>query len=195
MFAFGVSWVGGEPVVFNFQQATTDFSQQEMEYNVNTSRKEIWVATWQMIKAHPFIGVGFGGYWVSITRYHNASGRMTPQQAHNDYLELLASGGIIAAVLVCWFAVLFFKRVRRRLHSPDSFYRTASLGALTGIFGVAVHSFVEFGLHITVNSLVFFALLVIAVQRNLLRDGGFMTEARAGLGPGSEPRYLIDEGR
>ena len=127
IFAFGVSWVGGEPVVFNFQQATTDFSQQEMEYNINTSRKEIWVATWQMIKAHPVIGVGFGGYWLAITRYHNASGRMTPQQAHNDYLELLASGGIIAAALVGWFVVLFLKRCVGG-YSPHSFYRMASLG-------------------------------------------------------------------
>jgi O-antigen ligase len=113
--------LGDEPVVFNLQQAATDFSQQEMEYNINTSRKEIWVATWKMIKVHPFIRVGFGGYWVAITRYHNASGRMTPQQAHNDYLELLASGGIIAAALMCWFAVLFLKRVRRRYTPPIPF--------------------------------------------------------------------------
>ena len=51
LFAYGVGWVGGESVVSNFQQAGTDFTQQEMLNNVNTSRKEIWSATWQLIKA------------------------------------------------------------------------------------------------------------------------------------------------
>ncbi|MGH9871295.1 MAG: hypothetical protein ACRD9S_02380, partial [Pyrinomonadaceae bacterium] len=42
LFAFGVSWIGGERVVNNFQLAATDFSQQEMQNNANTSRKEMW---------------------------------------------------------------------------------------------------------------------------------------------------------
>lgn len=195
VFAFGVIWVGGEPVVSNLQQAATDFSQQEMENNVNTSRKEIWSATWKLIKAHPVVGVGFGGYWVAITRYHNASGRMTPQQAHNDYLELIASGGVFGVGLLVWFAVLFLKRVRQPLRSPNLFYRTASLGALTGLFGVAVHSFVEFGLHITINALVCMVLIVIAVQNQSLVEDAWAGEETEGLVPGSRRPNLIDARR
>jgi O-antigen ligase len=164
LFAYGVSWVGGESVVSNFQQAGTDFSGQEMENNTNTSRKEIWSATWQMIKAHPVTGAGFGGYWIGITKYHHASGEMTPQQAHNDYLELIASGGLIGAALVVWFVVAVLKRTRQSLRSPDPYYRAACLGALTGIFGVAIHSFVDFGLHMTINSLILFSLVVVAAH-------------------------------
>jgi O-antigen ligase len=170
VFAYGVGWVGGEPVVSNFQLAATDFSQQEMENNINTSRKEIWSATWQLIKAHPIGGVGFGGYWIGITKYHSASGEMTPQQAHNDYLELMASGGLVGAALLAWFVVVLLKRTRQSLRSPDRFYRAACLGALAAIFGVAVHSFVDFGLHITINALLLFALIVVAVQAALLPD-------------------------
>jgi hypothetical protein len=35
------------------------------------------------------------------------------------------------------------------------------LGAIVGLAGVGVHSIVDFGLHITVNALVFMALLAI----------------------------------
>ena len=168
LFTYGVGWIGGEPVVTNFQLAATDFSQQEMENNANTSRKEIWSATWQMIKAHPLAGVGFGGFWIGITRYHHASGAITPQQAHNDYLELAASGGLIGCALVIWFLVVWVKSVRGGLRSPDSYYRAACLGALTGIFGVAIHSFVDFGIHITINALLFSTLIVIAVQQDRL---------------------------
>jgi O-antigen ligase len=170
LFAYGVGWVGGEPVVNNFQNAGTDFTQQEMENNTNTSRKQIWSATWRMIKDHPLAGFGFSGYWIGITRYHQASGEITPQQAHNDYLELMASGGLIGCLLVGWFAWLFVKEARQRLNSPDAYCRTACIGALAGIFGVAIHSFVDFGIHITINALILFILIVIAVQNDLVAD-------------------------
>ena len=181
LFAYGVGWVGGEPVVSNFQNAATDFSQQEMGNNINTSRKEIWSATWRMSKAHPLAGVGFGGYWIGITKYHRASGEMTPQQAHNDYLELLASGGVIGVALVVWFLVVFVRDARRRLRSSDPFYRAACLGALAGMFGVAIHSFVDFGLHITINALVLFCLIVIATQR-VASDKGPASKIAVGTG-------------
>lgn len=170
LFAYGVSWVGGEPVVSNFQLTVTDFSQQEMENNVNTSRKEIWSATWRMIKANPVVGGGLGGYWIGITKYHRASGEMTPQQAHNDYLELFASGGLLGCALVAWFLVVCLRGARRSLRSSDPHSRAACLGAITGIFGVAVHSFADFGLHITINALIFVALIVISIQSNLLGE-------------------------
>jgi O-antigen ligase len=180
LFAYGVGWVGGEPVVSNFQNAASDFSQQEMHDNINTSRKEIWSASWQMAKAHPLAGVGIGGYWIGITKYHRASGEITPQQAHNDYLELFASGGLIGCALVAWFLVRFIGEATRRLGKADSYYRATSIGALAGIFGVAVHSFVDFGLHITINALIFFALMVIAVYKDqpaIAKGGSDLTPA------------------
>jgi O-antigen ligase len=178
LFAYGVGWIGGEPVVTNFQNAATDFTQQEMENNTNTSRKEIWSATWRMIEAHPLSGVGFSGYWIGITRYHQASGEITPQQAHNDYLELMASGGLIGVGLVVWFGLSVLKRARHNLRSPDSFSRAACLGALTGIFGLAVHSFVDFGIHITINALVLFTLIVIAVQSYRLAGIQYLSDGK-----------------
>lgn len=165
MLIYGVSWIGGEDVVGNLQLAVTDFSAQQMGNNVNSSRKEIWSASWQMFKAHPITGVGFGGYWIGITRYHHASGQITPQQAHNDYLELMTSGGLIACALGIWFVIILVKRAQPLLRSPDPDSRAAALGALAGIFAVAIHSFFDFGLHITINAVVLFALVVIAVHR------------------------------
>ena len=164
VFVYAVRWIGGEPVVSNFQAASTDFAQQETDNNINTNRKQIWSATWQMIKDHPIAGVGFGGYWMAISQYHHASGEMTPQQAHNDYLELLASGGVIGVALVIWALVVFLRKVWHGPPVAEPFARAARLGAVTGLFGICLHSFVDFGLHITINALVFFALMVIAVS-------------------------------
>ena len=165
VFGYGVSWVGGETVVSNFELAGYSFTQQGAQGNrENVSRRDIWSSTWQLIKARPIMGSGFGGYWIAITKYHNASGTYTPQEAHNDYLELLASGGLIGSALVVWFVVRYVKTAHQTLRAPDPWIRAAALGAITGIFGVMIHSFVDFGLHVTSNALMFCALIVIATR-------------------------------
>lgn len=176
--AVGVLLVGGEPMMGKIESNQTELSAQDARVRQNASRKEIWSATWQLIKAHPLAGVGFSGYWAAIPTYHDASGAVTPQQAHNDYLELLASGGIIGVALVCWFAYVFFRRVRERLRAKDTFCRALCFGALAGIFGIAVHSTVDFGLHITINALVFVVLLVLATTDCQEREANSHTVRR-----------------
>jgi O-antigen ligase len=117
-----------------------------------------------MIKDHPLAGTGFGGYWIAVTRYHDATGEVTPQQAHNDYLELLAAGGFIGAALVIWFVILASQKARQNLRAADPFRRAACLGAITGIIGIAIHSSVDFGLHLTVNALICTVLIVVATM-------------------------------
>jgi O-antigen ligase len=164
-FGYGVAWIGGEPVVNSFQSATNDFGHSGALNNANTSRRQMWSITWQAFKDHPVVGLGFGAYWIGITKYHQASGELTPQQAHNDYLDLLAAGGLIGCALVIWFGVVFLRTARESLRAPDPFRRAVCIGALTGIFGVAMHSFLDFGLHITINAVIFIALIVIASVR------------------------------
>lgn len=158
-----VLWIGSDPVVSNFGQASQDFVQAESHANVG--RRDIWRGSWKMFEAHPIAGVGFGGFWTAFTKYHDGSGQFVPQQAHNDYLELLASGGLIAAILAGWFVLALIKSARQTLRSRSVFRRAACLGAFAGLFAVAVHSFVDFGLHITVNALIFTVLIVIAILK------------------------------
>jgi hypothetical protein len=47
----------------------------------------------------------------------------------------------------------------------DAFRHAACVGAVAGILSVAVHSLVEFGLHVTLNACVFIVLIVIATLR------------------------------
>lgn len=165
----GALWIGGQSLTSRLETVTTDAGVEGNEGNAGVRRLEIWRATWRMIKDHPLAGVGFNGYWAAIPRYHNASGELTPQQAHNDYLELLASGGIIGVALVAWFLFLCIKRARRSFQSTDNFRRAASMGACAGLFGVAVHSMVDFGLHVTINALIAMALIVIVVGERVDR--------------------------
>jgi putative inorganic carbon (HCO3(-)) transporter len=157
----GTIWMGGEPLATRLETAESEMTGST-DPRAGTSRIEIWRSTWSLIKDHPVTGVGFGGYWTAIPQYHQASGEATPQEAHNDCLELAASGGIIGLALAIWFAIAFVRRTLFIWKTSRGYRKAAALGALTGIFGVAIHSLADFGLHNATNAIIFTALAVIA---------------------------------
>ena len=161
-------WVGGERLVANFGATTSEFKTEASSHGV--SRNEIWRASLKMFAAHPFLGVGLGGYWIGITAYHDASGLMTPQEAHNDYLELLSSGGLIGFAIGVWFVVVVVRMVRKNLSVDTGFRRAVRFGAVLGVAGVAAHSLVDFGLHILINAVVFVTLVMFSTARFVKTD-------------------------
>ena len=162
---FGTLWLGGDRLASNFENATSELNPAETNMRAGVSRNEIWRATLKMFAAHPITGVGLGGYWIGITAYHDASGLMTPREAHNDYLELLSSGGLVGLAIGVWFALMLIRAVRANLAIDTGYIRALRFGAILGITGVAAHSLVDFGLHIMVNAIVFVSLIMIATAR------------------------------
>lgn len=162
---FGTLWVGGDRLATNIEAASSEFNTASSLTRQGASRNEIWRATLKMFAAHPILGVGLGGYWIGITGYHDASGLMTPQEAHNDYLELLSSGGVVGLALGVWFAVVVIRAVRRNFLNDTGYGRAVRLGAILGLTGVAAHSLVDFGLHILINATIFLTLIMIASHK------------------------------
>jgi O-antigen ligase len=79
--------------------------------------------------------------------------------AHNDYLEWLMEGGLIALALIIAFAVFYFKQWFKLLREKD--WKTTQfiqVGAGIGVFAMMLHSFLDFNLHIPANQ-VYFAFL------------------------------------
>lgn len=158
----GVAWLGGDQLSTGVETATVEMSGVDTtEMRQGVMRRNIWRATWLMFKAHPIAGAGLGAFWAEVPVSHEASGASTPQQAHNDYLELLASGGILGAALLVWFAFALIREARHSVKTTEGFQRAVSLGAIIGLIGVGVHSIVDFGLHITINALVFVVLVAV----------------------------------
>jgi O-antigen ligase len=161
---FGTLYLGGEQLASRIEQSRRELSGDSAELNQHVKRNETWAMTLKMFAAHPLLGVGMGAYWVAVPAFHDGSGTLTPQEAHNDYLELLASGGVVGFAIGVWFLIAVAKKAKANLASADRLRRAACLGASIGIAGVAVHSLVDFGLHILVNALVFTTLIVIATS-------------------------------
>lgn len=169
-----VIFVGGDPLASRMDTLSIELNQKTAQ--TYTLRQNIWQATWALIKDHPVGGVGFGAYWIAISQYHRASGETTPQQAHNDYLELMASGGVIALAIGLWFVIVFTGVARRAVHNRSQLRRAVVAGAIVGIITVAIHSLVDFGLHISINAMLFAALVafVVIVERQTRESHGLL---------------------
>ncbi len=158
-----VIWLGGGPLVAKMEMLPEEVRAGSVDERAGVKRLEVWRATLALIESHAVVGSGFGAYPTAVTRTHDASGEWSPEAAHNEYLELLAGGGLVGAALFVWFVATLSRYVVRALRARDFVRRAACLGALSSIVGVALHSAGEFGLHITINSLALTALFVIIV--------------------------------
>lgn len=157
---FGTLWVGGDKLATSIESANTHFTGDTTRDGA--SRNEIWRATLKMFAAHPIAGAGFGGYWIGITAFHDASGALTPQEAHNEYLEVLSSGGLIGLAIGVWFALMVVRRVLMNFRNDHGRVHAVRVSAVLGIAGVVVHSLIDFGLHLMSNALIFIVLIMLA---------------------------------
>jgi len=139
-----------------------------LDYDV---RLLIWKAADQMWRDHFWWGAGPAHYNYCFREYRPADIQMTPDRAHNDYLNLLADWGAAGGIIVLAGLVTFgaglrktWKHVRpsendfgRRLSNRFAFF----LGAGSGLLALAVHSVVDFNLHIPANAILGVTLLAL----------------------------------
>jgi len=162
---FGAIAIGG-PSVFNRLLGTVNASDP------TTGRAHFWQVTLDVIGHHPFIGSGLGSFGVIYTHYDSRNGLYRLEQAHNDYLQILADTGIIGGLLGLSFLVLLFGKGFARRSSSDKFRRGVATGALAGCFAVLVHSAFDFTLHTTANALLFLVLAAMATVGHRVEEGG-----------------------
>ena len=142
------------------------FGLQQMQTDVSSGRMHYWQVAFEIFKENPMMGAGLDAFGNAFTRYDTLSGAFRIEQAHNDYLQMLADGGIVGFLCVTVFVVLLFRNGIRNIASARSeLGRSISIGALAGCFGIAIHSFFDFPLRTPSNALFFLLLAALATLR------------------------------
>ncbi len=127
------------------------------------SRKELWNAAVNVWKEEKLIGVGPGHFDHRFPSHRPKTIQSSPVRVHNDYLNLLVDWGGIGLLLAgVWLGSFIFTIIRSWKYSQ----RTASdfstktsnraafvLGSTIGLGSLALHSFVDFNLHIPSNAM------------------------------------------
>lgn len=153
--------LGGDRLEHRLEKLSSEVDDDASD-PTHARRAQVWHASWQLIKANPITGVGFGAYHTTIPMYHDATGSGVPDTAINGYLDLLSGGGIIGCAIFAWFLVAFFWSARVKLRSKSAIEYATCMGALAGLFGFCVHSLVDNGLNVPINAIILTVLIVIA---------------------------------
>lgn len=117
-----------------------------------------------LFAAMPVFGCGIGAFrhvFPLFTSPDIGFGRWV--HAHNDVAELLAEGGIVFMLLVCWAFAVLSVRIWRGLEDSDDNGRLFVTGLLVGILAMLLHSLLDFSLHRPANPLLFAALVGFAL--------------------------------
>ena len=125
------------------------------------NRGFIWSDTWRIIQAHWGLGVGLGAYAMAYSVYCQRDRSLLIGQAHNDYLQVLAEGGVVAGGFGLLFLGLLLRSIRRSLAHPRRSRRALALGATGGITAMLVHSVFDFNLQLISNSALFLTLSIV----------------------------------
>jgi O-antigen ligase len=150
----GSIFVGGDTSLTRFAETagSEDFSAQ---------RSHIWTVSTKVIAANLPLGAGFGAFAVAYTAFDDSSGLARVEQAHNDYLQVVADAGIPGLLLGLLFLFLFFRIGFRLNLIKNDLRRGIALGAFAGCFAALVHSIFDFVLHVTAVALLFLFLLAL----------------------------------
>lgn len=159
----GAIFVGGET-------SLTRVAETAATQDVTTGRSNIWKVTTRVISANLPFGVGFGALGVAYTQYDAMSGLERVEQAHNDYLQVLADAGLIGLLIGAFFLWQLFQLGRGSMKIGNLYRKGIAFGALAGIFAILVHSIFDFVLHTTAISVMFLTLLAMLVASRVPYD-------------------------
>jgi tetratricopeptide (TPR) repeat protein len=115
-----------------------------------------------MAAQFPLTGVGFGAFGEVFPRYLHPGQYARWEQVHNDYLQVLIDGGIVAAGLLVWLIAAYLRPAVRRIRVAGRPSRRR-LGLLVGLFALALHGIVDFNHQIPANALLFVVAAAMAL--------------------------------
>jgi O-antigen ligase len=137
--------------------------------DVTSGRAHFWGIAWQIFLANPILGAGLDAFGVAFPRYDTWNGQFRVEQAHNDYLQILADAGILGFACVATFVFLLLRKGVSAVSRGSEIQRSVSAGALAGCFGVLIHSFFDFPLRTPANSFVFLLLIALVAGSSFQR--------------------------
>jgi putative inorganic carbon (HCO3(-)) transporter len=126
----------------------------------DAARFSIWNSAWLMIKEHPFLGKGLGTF-MDYFRFYS-SGYLSPQYAHNCYLQMWAESGFFSLLsFIALITVILYQAIKTLKNKSDFF----TLGLACSILGFLVHSFFDTQLYSLQLAVFFWVLLGMLVAQ------------------------------
>jgi O-antigen ligase len=180
----GVAWLGWRPVVERLGSLA-----EVAHHPWHEARTRATLDTFEVFRSWPLTGCGFGAFRHVFPAFQDPAiqtGRWL--HAHNDYVQLLAEGGLLGAGLTALASVGFLIAFCRRLLRATTEGRCMAAGLAVSIVAVAVHSVFDYSLHKPANALLLSAIGGMALATLCRRSDEEETRRRRSRRERSKPR-------
>jgi O-antigen ligase len=149
-------WAGSDTGLTRFSSVSTEIG----------ARLSAWGDALAIVKAFPIFGTGLNTYGAASLLYQSTSLTSHYREAHNDYLQLAAEGGLLLGIpiLLCLWRLVTLIGARFATPDPDRVRYWIRVGATTGLLGIAIQSLVEFSLQMPGNAALFAVLAGVALH-------------------------------
>lgn len=164
--AAALLFVGAAAVTFAISRSDLLTARAANVFDVRNGRLSLWHAAIDQWRLSPIFGTGSGTYLFYGRMFRAESMQRDPVYVHNDYLQLLSEYGA-AGLLLCglclaahvrrgWKSFRHFGPKRIATAGPLASNQLAlNIAAFATVAAYAVHSVVDFNLHIPANALLF----------------------------------------
>ena len=164
-----LAWAGAGVALGRFSTAGSELG----------TRLAAWHDAVRIISQFPLMGTGLNTYGSATLLYQTTSRSTHFQEAHNEYLQIAAEGGLLLIIAVAFCVWRLMRMARSRFTSGDepTLARWTRIGAATALIAIAFQSLMEFSLQMPGNAALFAVVAAIAIHA-----GGAEPERRASHG-------------
>jgi O-antigen ligase len=127
-----------------------------------------WRDTVRIVQDFPVAGTGLNTFGTAMVMYQSSDRALSFQEAHNDYLQLAAEGGVVLSVAIIIAAWALVRGIRARFKEAPTEGTTywIRVGAVIALVGIAIQSAVEFSLQMPGNAALFAVVAALALHRS-----------------------------
>lgn len=161
-----IAWLGGKELT---TRITSISSEARTEISGGT-RLSIDRDALRMFHRKPILGWGLGSFPVVYPQFRSFYTNFFVNEAHNDYLQLLAELGVLGFITMVWFQFVMYRTALKKIGNWTSEVTgSLSLACILGCTGILVHSLFDFNLQIPANAAIFYVFCTLAAAPRLLQ--------------------------
>jgi len=151
-----LAWAGAGVALSRFATAGSELG----------TRVSAWRDAVHVVGAFPIMGTGLNTYGAATLLYQTTSLSSHFQEAHNEYLQIAAEGGVLLAAAFAFCVWRLIATVGRRFAGADEppLVRWVRVGAVTALIAIALQSLMEFSLQMPGNAALFAVVAAIAIH-------------------------------
>jgi O-antigen ligase len=135
-----------------------------------SGRVSIWRQTWPIVRDFWPFGAGVGAYRAVMVPYQTMSKFFAISHADNEFLQILAEGGLLLALPVAMALLAGGFLAAKRLREDRTPIFWVRAGAAAGIVALATQNMIEMTLRVPANAVLFAILAAITIHYPALSD-------------------------